>query len=104
MFKYLLIILCALSSFSLYSQQELLPVFKNGKWGVVDTNLNMITNYQYSNLFIVKDKYICAKEKGYFGLLDKGQNLVLPLNMSKLRIRRALFLLSERMVCGELKN
>ncbi len=104
MFRYLLIILCALLSYSVYSQQELLPVFKNGKWAAVDTNLNLVTNYQYSNLFIVKDKFICAKKKGYFGLLNKKNSLVLPFEYEQIKDAVGEYLIVQKNGYWGIKN
>jgi hypothetical protein len=78
MLRYPLIFLCVLFYTNVFSQPELLPVFKNGKWAAMDTNLNLVTAFQYDDLFIVKNRFICTRQNGQYGLVNKNLEEVLP--------------------------
>jgi hypothetical protein len=56
----------------------------------------MVTDYHYSDLFIIKDKFICAKEKGNFDYWIKKATYCYRLNMRKLEMHWVLFLSLEK--------
>ena len=68
----LLIVFVLSFSFFSYSQTEIIPIFKNGKWAAVDTNLVHVTAFKYDYLESVNKKYLIAKKNGKYGLLDQN--------------------------------
>jgi len=83
--KYSLIIWCILLPLYAFSQPELMPVFKSGKWAALDTNLKLVTSYEYDDLYILKDKFICAKKGQYYGLITGKQEVVLPFEFEHIK-------------------
>jgi len=57
---------------------EVIPVFKNGKWAAVDSNLISVIPYLYDYLETVNKKYLIAKKNEKYGLLDYSGKIVLP--------------------------
>ncbi|MDF1549663.1 MAG: WG repeat-containing protein, partial [Bacteroidales bacterium] len=68
-----------------FSQSEVLTIFKSGKWAVMDTSLKILSPYQYSELKVVKNKYLLARISGDYGLIDKNTNTILPFDYQDIR-------------------
>lgn len=62
---------------SLAQDDKYIAVFKNGKWGVIDSGMKTIIPYQYHELEILNKKFFRIKKDGFYGLLDENLNQVL---------------------------
>ena len=69
-------------------QGEFAVVVKNGKWGIIDKNLNTIINCKYRHLYIDKrDKYILAENDDHkIGVIDFGENIIIDFLYSNIII------------------
>ena len=60
-------------------QGEFSVVVKNGKWGIIDKNLNTIINCKYKHLYIdTRNKYILAENDDHkIGVIDFDENIII---------------------------
>jgi hypothetical protein len=60
------------------STKQLVPFYKNGKWGFADTSMNIVVlpTYDYVTSFI--NGYAIIRTTGLFGLIDSSSKIVIP--------------------------
>jgi hypothetical protein len=61
------------------SSVNLIPFYKNDKWGFADTSMNIVVPPTYDYVTSFKNGYAIIKKNGLFGLMDSTTNIVVPI-------------------------
>lgn len=82
-----LISLCVIKFIDSIAQDDLLmPVMKNGKWGVADSRGNLFISYQYNRAeYIPQNQLIIVREDTLEKVVDKNNSTVIPLSYDKIK-------------------
>jgi hypothetical protein len=73
-------------SIQLQAQTQFLPVFKNGKWGVIDAQANIIISpkYTYIGNFDAQNQAVALID-GKVGIIDNQDNIIIPFKYNNIQ-------------------
>jgi hypothetical protein len=61
------------------SSENLIPFYKNDKWGFADTSMNIVVPPTYDYVTSFKNGNAIVKMNGLFGLMDSSTKIVIPI-------------------------
>ena len=63
---------------SFFSDEEIVPVWKNGKWGYIDSTGKLVTPCEWDDAGYFYEGFACVKEEEKWGYIDTTGKLVIP--------------------------